>query len=51
MEYMEYLKKIYNKHTKSIISLFAVIFGFFLAYTLNYKSSKKQALMLIWNEK
>jgi len=51
MEYMEYLKKIYNKHTKSIISLFAVIFGFFLAYMFNYKSSKKQALMLIWNEK
>lgn len=47
---MEYLKYIYNKHKKLIKNSFAVIFGFFLAYILNYKSSKKQALMLIWND-
>ena len=48
---MEYLKTNFNKYKYYIINLFAVVFGFFLAYILNYKSTKKQALMLIWNDK
>jgi hypothetical protein len=47
---MEYLRNIFNKHKKFIINFFAVLFGFLIAFILNYKSSKKQALMLIWND-
>ena len=45
------IKNIYNKYKKYFYYFFAAILGFLIAYFLNYKSSKKQALMLIWNEK
>lgn len=46
-----YDKKKFEKNKKLIFSIVAVIFGFILAYVLNFKSKKKQALMLIWDEK
>ena len=45
------LKTKFNKYKYYIINLFAAVFGFFLAYILNYKSTKTQALLLIWNDK
>ena len=45
------LKTNFNKYKYYIINIIAILFGFILAYVLNYKSTKKQALMLIWNDK
>ena len=45
------LKTNFNKYKNYIINIIAILFGFILAYVLNYKSTKKQALMLIWNDK
>ena len=50
-KHKKFIRNIFNKHKKFIINFFAVLLGFFIAFILNYKSSKKQALMLIWNDK